>query len=279
MEKLKDVDTWGAECQHYLSPEVKTMDGFVFRHLKDCGFLDYRSNRKMTSSLDFIRSCTANSELEVEMERRDRTRGIFLNSREAQSDNNKVRSKLLSGIVKTLDSFLHSQDRDFKRSTSEHWGHDLKAQRDWEKYVEKRENEYKDKQHGGSTSAMIDMLMFPDMMLSEVVHQVAPQFEDARKVDWVKYARWLFQKLFQEAVIGGTLLHFDLNTKLLQLCTLHESLQSGHSNTSWEILGIEKTPRLNMLTALNLSATYENVTIDEGDFFPCPMISEQMRNI
>ena len=50
MEKLKDVDTWGAECQHYLSPEVKTMDGFVFRHLKDCGFLDYRSNRKMTSS-------------------------------------------------------------------------------------------------------------------------------------------------------------------------------------------------------------------------------------
>ena len=74
MEKLKDVDTWGAECQHYLSPEVKTMDGFVFRHLKDCGFLDYRSNRKMTSSLDFIRSCTANSELEVEMERRDRRR-------------------------------------------------------------------------------------------------------------------------------------------------------------------------------------------------------------
>ena len=68
--------------------------------------------------------------------------------------------------MKTLDSFL-PQDRDFKRSTSEHWGHDLKAQEDWEKYVEKRENEYKDKQHGGSTSAMIDMLMFPDMMLSK----------------------------------------------------------------------------------------------------------------
>lgn len=222
------------------------MDAFVRKHL-GIDAARKKEDLNLTSLRNKMYKLESYSRLNTDMRSKDcisggQPRNLFLSSR--RPDPRKpppIRSKILSGIVKTLKKFLQSKDEEFISGeiidgVLTTYGHDIGAKRDWEDFLLKRAQE--DDPSSGRKNIVVD---------------------SDKKVDWVKYAKALLRCLLEDYV-NGLPFNFELNTKLLQLRTRRKP-------DVWGRLGIHGFHRvLQNIEPLDISKSYVQLTLDEGMF-------------